>query len=368
MDNDLNIIDVYLKNYGQMIILLLGMPTSNKSAIAKELESDIEPKFTLININNYLEKKFIDIEVRDIKFKLYDHPDNINYTKLLYDINEKKSSGVILYGNFIDPNKFKDIIIDFSYFFDLRHTYLKNNLIKKKLLPFDDEINNVSNIDIKNINVIKKNNHDTIEKSLITEKSSTTNNSYNIKSESDNTSTNSSDNTSNNSSDNTSSNSSDNTSSNSNDNTSTNSNDNTSTNSNDNTSTNSSDNSTNSSDNASKHKLNLKTDYEKKINRKLEIYIRDILLPIYNNIKENIKFNKYYNIKEDTDFNTIYDNLFDQFIYLIKKKLNQPLDMESSSKEDSSKEDNSKEDRSKEDNSKEEHQERNKKFLFQKKN
>jgi activator of HSP90 ATPase len=227
MDNDLNIIDVYLKNYGQMIILLLGMPTSNKSAIAKELESDIEPKFTLININNYLEKKFIDIEVRDIKFKLYDHPDNINYTKLLYDINQKKSSGVILYGNFIDPNKFKDIIIDFSYFFDLRHTYLKNNLIKKKILPFDDEVNNVSNIDIKNINVIKKNNHDTIEKSLITEKSSTINDSSNITSESNNTSTNSNDNTSSNSNDN---------------------------------------NSSNSNDNNSKHKLNLKTDYEKKIN------------------------------------------------------------------------------------------------------
>jgi hypothetical protein len=49
-------------------------------------------------------------------------------------------------------------------------------------------------------------------------------------------------------------------------------------------------------------------------------------MPIYDNIKKNIKFNRFYNIKEDTKFTDIYDNLFDNFIYLIKKKLNQPLD------------------------------------------
>ena len=63
MNKDLNIIEAYLKEFGQMIILLIGMPTSNKSNIAKELESDIDPRFTLININNYLEKKFLFMRV-----------------------------------------------------------------------------------------------------------------------------------------------------------------------------------------------------------------------------------------------------------------------------------------------------------------
>ena len=56
-------------------------------------------------------------------------------------------------------------------------------------------------------------------------------------------------------------------------------------------------------------------------------------MPIYDNIKKNIKFNKFYNIKEDTKFNDIYDNLFYNFIYIIKKKLNQPLDDKSKSSE-----------------------------------
>ena len=218
MDIDINIIEAYLKEFGQMIILLIGMPTSNKSNLAKKLESDIEPKFTLININDYFEKNFIDVEVKNINFKLYDHPDNINYSKLFDDINKVKSTGVILYGNSIDTNKIKDIKIDFSYFFDVKPNLLKNNLIKNKKLPFS-----------------------TSQEEHIDEK----------------------------------------------------------------------------------------------INDKLEIYIKDILIPIYNNIKKNIKFNKFYNIKEDTQFIDIYDNLFDYFILLIKKKLDQPIETETETESES---------------------------------
>jgi hypothetical protein len=279
MDNKMNIIEAYLKEFGQMIILLIGMPTSNKSNIAKELESDIEPKFTLININDYFQKKFINVEAKNINFKLYDHPDNIDYYKLFDDVNQKKSKGVILYGNSIDPNKVKDLNIDFSYFFDIKPTFLKNNLINKKKLPFDDEINYISNVNISNVNVINKNSENAINDSdsSDSDNSSISNNS----SVSDNSSI------SNNSSD-----------------------------------------SDNSTDNTNKNN----TDNDK-INLKLEIYIRDILMPIYDNIKKNIKFTRFYNIKEDTKFNDIYDNLFDNFIYLIKKKLNQPLDDKSISSE-----------------------------------
>jgi len=50
---------------------------------------------------------------------------------------------------------------------------------------------------------------------------------------------------------------------------------------------------------------------------------------MYDTIKKNIKFNKFYNIKEDTKFSDIYDNLFDNLILLIKKKLNQPITTDS---------------------------------------
>ena len=318
MDNKMNIIEAYLKEFGQMIILLIGMPTSNKSNIAKELESDIEPKFTLININDYFEKKIINIEAKNINFKLYDHPDNINYSKLFDDVNKKKSKGVILYGNSIDTVKVKDLNIDFSYFFDIKSNILKNNLINKKKLPFDDEINIISNvpnnINISNANIINKNKE----------------NSQSIDS-------NSSDSDSDNSSDSSSDNSSVNSSDSSSDSSSVNSTDSSKVSDNSTDSLKVSDNSTdslkvsdNSTDSSKVSDNNKNTDTDK-INLKLEIYIKDILVPIYDNIKKNIKFNKFYNIKEDTKFNDIYDNLFDNLIYLIKKKLNQPVDDKSKS-------------------------------------
>ena len=268
MDNDLNIIEAYLKEFGQMIILLIGMPTSNKSNIAKELELDIEPKFTLININDYFEKKIINVETKNINFKLYDHPDNINYSKLFNDINKVKSTGVILYGNSIDSNKIKDIKIDFSYFFDIKPTFLKNNLINKKKLPFNtpksDKV--LNNIEKSSVN----------ESNTTSTTDNTTSNTNNTVSTTDNT-------------------------------------------------TSTTDNTVSTTDNTTTmNEPNLKND-DDKINLKLEIYIKDILMPMYDNIKKNIKFNKFYNIKEDTKFNDIYDNLFDNLILLIKKKLNQPF-------------------------------------------
>ena len=255
----MNIIEKYLDKYDQMIIMLIGMPTSNKSDIAKELHEDIIPKFTLININDYIQQKIINIEIKNIKFKLYDHPNNINYEKLINDVNDKKSTGIIIYGNYIDYDKIKDkIIIDFSYFFDIKPLLLKKNLIEKKILPYIDEINNVSNIKnnqtITNINIISKNN-------------SVTDQSF-IEQGLDNISPD------------------------------------------------------NSSDNSSeKSSISSISSNDDKINLKLEIYIKDILLPIYENIKKTIKFIKFYNVKEDTKFMDIYDNLFENLMDLIKKNI-----------------------------------------------
>lgn len=64
MDKEMNIIEAYLKEYKQMIIMLIGMPTSNKSNIAKELESDIDLNFTLININDYIEKNLLILKLK----------------------------------------------------------------------------------------------------------------------------------------------------------------------------------------------------------------------------------------------------------------------------------------------------------------
>jgi hypothetical protein len=259
----MNIIEAYIKHFDQLVILLIGLPTSSKSEIAKELFTDIKPTFTLININDYM-NGFIEKEVNGIKFKLYDYPDNINWNKLIQDIENKKSTGVILYGNYIDYNKIKDkITIDFSYFFDLKHSILKKNLIEKKMLPFEVSNNKNSFNSIKNTDI-----NSSSETVSVTENSISISNSNIVLKNSDVKSN--------------------------------------------------SDEKSDSIVNSVSNKIDEKSE---EINNKLEIYIKDILLPIYKNIKENIKFNKFYNIKETTTFEEVYDDLFDNLMLLIQNKL-----------------------------------------------
>ena len=135
----MNILEAYIKKYKQFIILILGLPCSNKSEIAKELSEDL--KLPLININDYLKPDaFIEKTVSNIKFKLYEHPDNYDWETLNKDVDEKKSTGLILYGNYIDNSK-TEFKFDFCYFFNMNTNLCKNILIEKQMLPYkeDDE-------------------------------------------------------------------------------------------------------------------------------------------------------------------------------------------------------------------------------------
>lgn len=92
----------------------MGLPCSNKSEIAKELEIDL--KLPTLNVNDYLIKdKFKEYEFDDIKFKIYEDTENYDWDKFNNDVNELKSSGVIIYGNYIDSTKI-NFTYDFSFF------------------------------------------------------------------------------------------------------------------------------------------------------------------------------------------------------------------------------------------------------------
>ena len=133
----MNILEAYIKKYNQFIVLVLGLPCSNKSEIAKELVIDL--KLPIININDYLKQNtFIEKIVSDVKFKLYEHPNNYDWDKLNSDINEKKTLGLILYGNYIDKLKL-NFEIDFSYFLSMNTNLCKKLLIEKKLLPYKED-------------------------------------------------------------------------------------------------------------------------------------------------------------------------------------------------------------------------------------
>lgn len=136
----MNIFEAYLKKYGQFILLVLGLPCTNKSEIVEELVSDLNiPK---ININNYIKKdNYIEKIFENVKFKLYEYPENYEWDNLNKEVNEKKGNGVILYGNYIDIDKL-DFNVDFIYFIDINNNLCKTLLLEKKLLPYekDDDI------------------------------------------------------------------------------------------------------------------------------------------------------------------------------------------------------------------------------------
>lgn len=189
----MNILEAYIKKYNQIIILILGLPCSNKSEIAKELASDLN--LSLININDYLKQNtFVEKVFSDVKFKLYEHPDNYDWEKLVLDVTNKKNAGVVLYGNYVDNTKL-NFEIDFCYFFNMNSNLCKNILIEKQMLPYKED------------------------------------------------------------------------------------------------------------------------------DEKVKIYFKDVFNPIYEQLKQDLKINKFFNIKENTTFDESYDELFDSLMTQIKKKL-----------------------------------------------
>ena len=135
----MNIFDAFIKKHGQFILVIMGKPCTNKSYIAKEFADDL--KLPLINMNKYYDgDKFVEKTVNDVVYKLYDHPDNINWDMVNSEVDAKKATGVIVYGNFLESTKitFKP---NFVFFINMNNNLCKTILIKNKILPIKVRIN-----------------------------------------------------------------------------------------------------------------------------------------------------------------------------------------------------------------------------------
>lgn len=132
----MNILEAYIKFNKQLIILIIGLPCTNKSQIAKELGLDIG--FQIVKINNYLiENKYKEISVDNFTFKVYEDSSNYDYDKLNTDVNSLKSNGVVIYGNFLDAKKI-DWEPDFVFFYSMNVTLCKKTLIEKKMIEWKE--------------------------------------------------------------------------------------------------------------------------------------------------------------------------------------------------------------------------------------
>lgn len=126
----MNILEFYIKKYKQFIFLIIGLPSTGKSLVAKEFNIDLQ--IPLININNYIKaNNHIDTIIDNVTFKLYDHENNYDWDKLNENVYEQKTNGIILYGNYIDIDKI-NFNIDFVFFIDTSIQKCKTILLKKK--------------------------------------------------------------------------------------------------------------------------------------------------------------------------------------------------------------------------------------------
>lgn len=133
----MNILEAYIKSHGQIIILIIGLPCTNKSTFAKELGSDLN--VSVIKIGDYLDKtKYVEHEEDGFKFKLYDHKENYDWEKFNNAVNEKKSSGVIIYGNNLDVSKI-NFKVDFTFFYSMSKSMCKNVMIERKIITDGEE-------------------------------------------------------------------------------------------------------------------------------------------------------------------------------------------------------------------------------------
>ena len=139
--SQINILQAFINKNNQFILLIIGLPCTNKSIIAKEFEIDLN--LPILKINDYIKKDtFIKKEVDGIKYKLHDHTNNYDWEKFNDDVNKIKSKGIILYGSYIDSTKI-DFKINFTFFLNMNNTLCKNVLIKKKFLPYKEDDNKI---------------------------------------------------------------------------------------------------------------------------------------------------------------------------------------------------------------------------------
>lgn len=144
----INILEQFINTNGKIVILITGMPCTDKSAIAKilseDLNNNLRPTFTnkkvsLINLKDYfLESKYETVEVKKenakpIKYKVYETSANYDWEALNKEML-KDNGGAIIFGNYIDTDKL-EFKINFSFFLDMSVSLCKKVIEDKKILP-----------------------------------------------------------------------------------------------------------------------------------------------------------------------------------------------------------------------------------------
>jgi KaiC/GvpD/RAD55 family RecA-like ATPase len=139
----MNILEKYITDHNKFVVLIMGIPGTSKTIFAKKLLRNLneclteDHKIKLIRLKDYLIKgKYTVIEVENVKFNIYDSPENIDWNKLNEDV--KKDKRVIIVGNQIDATKI-NFEYNLAYYFDTSYMNYKNYIIDKQIIKDVDE-------------------------------------------------------------------------------------------------------------------------------------------------------------------------------------------------------------------------------------
>jgi hypothetical protein len=139
----MNILEKYITDHNKFVVLIMGIPGTSKTIFAKKLLNNLneclteEHKMKLIKLQDYLIKdKYKVVEVENVKFNIYDYPENINWDKLNEDVKQDKR--VIVVGNQIDATKI-NFEYNLAYYFDTSYMNYKNYIIDKQIIKDVDE-------------------------------------------------------------------------------------------------------------------------------------------------------------------------------------------------------------------------------------
>jgi uridine kinase len=139
---EINILDAYIRKNNQIVILILGMPCSNKCNISKMLNNDLN--LNLISLNDYIKKIPTKKTINDITYTIYDHEDNYDWDGFNNEINQIKNKGVIIYGNYFYLSKI-NFNIDYIFFIEMNKNMCSDLMKKCKMVEDTKDIDNYLN-------------------------------------------------------------------------------------------------------------------------------------------------------------------------------------------------------------------------------
>jgi ABC-type dipeptide/oligopeptide/nickel transport system ATPase component len=153
----MNIVEAYIKQNKQCVILMSGFSGSGKSLIGKSLMKDINRSksenskdFTFINLNDFLKSESeynVTIDVGELKIVDWDSPDAVDWVKFNEKINETKKDGVgIIVSGFAFPKDKLNFTVDFHIHFKISKDELIKNRHEFTQEKLDDKTSRVGEI------------------------------------------------------------------------------------------------------------------------------------------------------------------------------------------------------------------------------